>query len=48
MVFGDRRVIIVRGVAPKEPGATQIKIDFLAPFRGRHAFLSKSVDLAWQ
>ena len=47
MVFGDRRVITLRGVAPQQPGTAQIKISFMAQFRDSYAFLSQSIELKW-
>ena len=47
IVFGDRRVITIHGLVPLEPGEAQIKIDFLAPFRAREQFLSKTINLKW-
>jgi hypothetical protein len=47
MVYGDRRVIILRGVVPVQPGETQIKFDFMAPFRGGESFLSQTINLKW-
>ncbi|MEP6662708.1 MAG: hypothetical protein ABJC04_03490 [Verrucomicrobiota bacterium] len=47
MVFGDRRIITLRGEVPKEAGAAQIKINFIATFRDKCIFLSQPVDLRW-
>jgi glycosyl hydrolase family 42 (putative beta-galactosidase) len=48
MVFGDRRTVELKGKAPDEPGRAQIKLDFIAPFRGRHAFITEEVILEWK
>lgn len=45
MVFGDRRTIILRGVAPAQSGKTEIKINFLSPGRGRPVLFTKTVEL---
>lgn len=47
MVFGDRRVVTLRGVAPEQPGKAQIKINFVSQFRDRYAFLTQTVHLSW-
>jgi hypothetical protein len=33
MVFGDRRLVRLRGVAPQVPGATKLKINLLTSYR---------------
>jgi hypothetical protein len=48
MVFGDRREIELRGMAPAEAGKAMIRLSFLAPFRNAHAFLRKDVELQWK
>lgn len=35
-------------VALEQPGAAQINVNFVAPFRGKPRFLSQTVDLHWQ
>jgi hypothetical protein len=48
MVFGDRRVVEVRGVAPKEPGEAQLHLGFYAPFKNAYAFIQKDVKIRWK
>ena len=45
MVFGDRRIITLRGVAPEQHGTAKIKINFISPGRSISAFLSQTVEL---
>jgi hypothetical protein len=45
MVFGDRRIITLRGVAPEQHGTAKIKINFISPGRSKFAFLSQTVEL---
>lgn len=46
MVFGDRRVVTLRGQTPEKPGKAEIKVDFLASFRDWIVF-SQSLELNW-
>ena len=48
MVFGDRRVVELRGIAPKEPGETQLHLGFYAPFKNAYAFIQKDVKIRWK
>jgi hypothetical protein len=48
MVFGERRTIQLRGIAPKEPGETQLHLSFYAPFRNAYAFIQKDLHLRWK
>jgi len=48
MVFGDRRTIALQGKTPDEPGEALIKLEFISPFRGRHVFTTKEVNLTWK
>jgi hypothetical protein len=47
MVFGDRREIELRGTAPEGAGKAVIRLALVAPFRGRHVFSKKEIDLRW-
>ena len=48
MAFGDRRTVELAGKTPDGPGQARIKLEFLAPFRNRWAFITKEVSLAWK
>jgi len=45
MVFGDKRIITLRGVAPTQPGKTEIKINFRSPALGRPVLISQTAEL---
>lgn len=45
MVFGDRRIITLHGLAPMHSSSTEIKINFRSPDRGRHTLLSQTIEL---
>jgi hypothetical protein len=48
MAFGDRRVVELRGIAPKEPGETRLHLGFYAPFKNAYAFMEKDVTIRWK
>jgi hypothetical protein len=45
MVFGDIRIITLKGLAPTQTGTFNLKIDFLLPGRSGSAKLSQTVEL---
>jgi hypothetical protein len=45
---GDRRVVELRGTAPREPGQGQVDCAFLAPYRAPERFITCTANLAWQ
>jgi hypothetical protein len=47
-VFGDRRVIELAGTVPQEAGQAAVKVEFIAPFRHRHAIAVQEVTLDWR
>lgn len=47
MIYGDKRVITFRGIAPVGSGSEQVKIEIVAPFRNRVVFLEGTTDLKW-
>ena len=48
MVYGDRRVVALRGTAPAEPGEGAVTLSFLAPFRNATPFANETARLAWR
>ena len=45
---GDRRVLDFKGVAPKEPGAGEVVLTFVTPYRVPEQFLKCAVNLEWR
>lgn len=48
MVFGDRRVIELRGTTPKEPGEAPLNLSFVAPARQGRPFMRHELKLRWK
>jgi len=45
MVYGDRRVVALRGTAPAEPGEGAVTLSFFAPFRNPTAIAKETARL---
>ncbi len=48
MAPGDRRTIVLKGVAPGEPGQGELKLALRTPFRSPSVFAKADVALAWK
>ncbi len=48
MVYGDRRVVELNGVAPLEPGQAEITVSLRGPFRSGIPFASQTVKVEWR
>lgn len=48
LVFGDRREVELRGVAPREAGEGSVKLTFWGPFRVPQVVAEQRVTLQWQ
>jgi hypothetical protein len=48
MVFGDRRVIELRGTTPTEAGEAQLRLSFYSPARGDRPFIQHDLKLRWK
>ena len=48
LVFGDRRVIELRGRVPRQAGEIRLRISLRTPYQGAPAFGEKEVTLRWK
>jgi len=48
MVYGDRRTVELRGVAPTEPGEAEATLSLYGPFRNHVPFATQTVKVEWR
>ena len=47
MVFGDRRVIELKGMLPVPPGEAKLEVSVIAPFRNAQPFMRQERTIRW-
>jgi hypothetical protein len=47
MVFGDRRVIELKGLLPVTPGEAKLEVSAIAPFRNAQPFMRQEMTIRW-